>query len=112
MHELSITHNIVAIVDEAARGRRVRCVRLQIGKLSGVMPKAIAFCFDIVAQDTALAGARLDIEEIDGRARCALCEAEFVLPQYGSPCPCGSRRVTLVRGDELKVATMEVEEAA
>lgn len=112
MHELSITRNIVAIVDEAARGRRVRRVTLQIGRLSGVMPGAVAFCFDIVAQGTALAGARLDIEEIDGRAGCAACGGEFVLTQLGMPCPCGSRQVTLIQGEELKIRTMEIEEAA
>jgi hydrogenase nickel incorporation protein HypA/HybF len=112
MHELSITRNIVAIVDEAARGRRVRRVTLQIGRLSGVMPGAVAFCFDIVAQGTSLAGARLDIEEIDGRAVCAACGGEFALPQLGMPCPCGSRQVTPTQGEELKIRTMEIEEAA
>jgi Zn finger protein HypA/HybF involved in hydrogenase expression len=43
MHELGITRNIVAIVADAANGRRVRCVTLEIGKLSGVMKDAIAF---------------------------------------------------------------------
>jgi hydrogenase nickel incorporation protein HypA/HybF len=112
MHELSITRNIVAIVDEAARGRHVRRVTLQIGKLSGVMPGAVAFCFDIVAQGTALAGARLNIEEIEGRARCKACGGEYVMPHLAAPCPCGSRQVALLRGEELKIATMEIEEAA
>jgi hydrogenase nickel incorporation protein HypA/HybF len=111
MHELSITRNIVAIVDEAARGHRVRRVTLQIGKLSGVMPGAIAFCFDIVAQGSALAGARLDIEEVEGRGRCRVCGGEFAMLNLGMPCPCGSRRVSPVQGEELKIRTMEIEES-
>ena len=65
MHELAITRNIVAIVGDAAQGRRVTRVTLEIGKLSGVMADAVAFCFDVVAAETPLAGARLDIRQID-----------------------------------------------
>ncbi|MFX9216735.1 hydrogenase maturation nickel metallochaperone HypA, partial [Acinetobacter baumannii] len=54
MHELGISRNIVAIVGDAAKGRRVRRVTLEIGKLSGVMADAIVFCFETVAQGTAL----------------------------------------------------------
>ena len=58
MHELGITRNIVAIVEEAAKGRRVRRVTLEVGELSGVMSEAIAFCFDVVTAGTALEGAK------------------------------------------------------
>ena len=50
MHELSITRNVVSIVEEAARGRRVRRVTLEVGELSGVVSDAIAFCFDVVTR--------------------------------------------------------------
>lgn len=66
MHELGISRNIVAIVAEAARGRRVRRVTLEIGKLSGVMPHAVEFCFDLAAEGTAASRAVLDIRETAG----------------------------------------------
>ena len=47
MHELALTHEIVAIVCKAANDRRVHKVTLEIGRLSCVMPEAIAFCFDV-----------------------------------------------------------------
>jgi hydrogenase nickel incorporation protein HypA/HybF len=112
MHELAITRNIVAIVGEAARGRRVTRVTIEIGRLSGVMPDAVAFCFDIVAAGTPLAGAALDIKEIDGRARCRDCGGEFAAETLFAPCPCGSRRCERVRGEELNIKAMELEEAA
>ena len=37
------------------------------------MSDAIAFCFPVVAEGTALAGAELDIRHIDGRAKCHDC---------------------------------------
>tara|TARA_A100001015_G_scaffold307351_1_gene403085 strand:- start:899 stop:1036 length:138 start_codon:yes stop_codon:yes gene_type:complete len=45
MHELSITQNLVAIVEGHAQGQPVKRVTLEIGKLSGVMADAIHFCF-------------------------------------------------------------------
>ena len=112
MHELGITRNIVAIVGDAAKGRRVRCVTLEIGKLSGVMKEAIEFCFDAVAQGTALQGASLEIREIDGRARCLACGEEFAMATLFTPCACGSRQSRRIQGEELNIKTMELEEAA
>jgi hydrogenase nickel incorporation protein HypA/HybF len=112
MHELSITQNIVAIVAEAAKGRRVTRVTLEVGKLSGVMSDAIAFCFEVVAQGTSLEGASLEIREIDGRARCETCGLEFEAESLFAPCPCGSHRSKRIRGEELIVKSMEMVEAA
>jgi hydrogenase nickel incorporation protein HypA/HybF len=112
MHELAITQNIVAIVAEAAKGRRVTRVTLEVGKLSGVMSDAIAFCFEVVAQGTSLEGASLEIREIDGRARCETCGLEFEAESLFSPSPCGSHRSKRIRGEELIVKSMEMVEAA
>jgi hydrogenase nickel incorporation protein HypA/HybF len=109
MHELGITRNIIAIVGEAAKGRRVKCVTLEVGKLSGVMAGAIAFCFGEVARGTPVEGAILDIREIEGRALCKTCGTEFATPALYTPCPCGSRLLERLAGQELKIKTMEVE---
>jgi hydrogenase nickel incorporation protein HypA/HybF len=112
MHELGIARNIVAIVRDAAKGRKVRRVTLEVGRLSGVMTDAIAFCFPIAAEGTVLEGAALDISEIEGRARCAVCGTEFEMPTLYAACPCGARQVERLQGEELNIKTMELEEAA
>ncbi len=61
MHELGITRNLVAIVSDAAAGRRVRKVWLEIGQQSALLPEAVRFCFDVVSRGTALEGAALEI---------------------------------------------------
>jgi hydrogenase nickel incorporation protein HypA/HybF len=66
MHELGVSRNIVAIAGEAARGRRVQRVTIEIGKMSGVMADAVRFCFDAVAAGTPVAGAVLHIVETAG----------------------------------------------
>jgi len=110
MHELGISRNIVAIVGEAAGGRRVRRVTLEIGRLSGVVREALEFSFDLVAQGTPAAGAVLEIREIEGRARCADCAAEFAVPDFLAACTCGSRRLAHIAGEELNVKSVDLED--
>jgi hydrogenase nickel incorporation protein HypA/HybF len=113
MHELSITRSIVAIVAERAAGRRVVRVRLEIGRLSAVLPDAIRFCFDICAANTPLAGAALQIDEIAGRARCNECQTEMALTQPAGRCPrCGTANWRLISGQEMNIKEMEVEPCA
>ena len=81
-------------------------------KLSGVMAEAIAFCFEVVARGTGLDGATLEIREIEGRARCLACGGEFAVQTLYAPCGCGSRRIVVLAGEELKIKTMELEETA
>lgn len=109
MHELGITRNIVAIVAEHAKGRRVTRVSLDVGRLSGVMSEAIRFSFDVVAQGTPLQAARLEINDIDGRGKCRSCGAEFATPDIFTPCPCGNRDVERLAGEELKIREFEFE---
>jgi len=112
MHELALTHEIVTVVTQAARGRRVTRVTLEVGALAGVMSDAIAFCFDAVAQGTAVEGAALEILAVEGRGRCRSCGQEFAAAALYQPCLCGSHEVDLLRGGELNVKSVEVEEAS
>ncbi len=66
VHELGITRNLVAIVSDAAQGRRVRKVWLEIGERSALLPDAVRFCFDVVSKGTALEGATLEVVALPG----------------------------------------------
>ena len=79
MHELAISQSVVDAVLARTGDARVTVVRLDVGRLSGVVPDALRFCFDLVADGTPLAGAELRIAEPPGRARCATCGADFGL---------------------------------
>ncbi|MDY6781708.1 MAG: hydrogenase maturation nickel metallochaperone HypA [Cyanobacteriota bacterium] len=111
MHELAIAENIVAIASESARGAPVKRVTLEIGQLSAILPDAIRFCFDICCQDTPLEGATLEIIEIPGMGKCNRCATEFPLDQPFGVCPaCDSLDLKIIRGEELTIKEMEVEE--
>ena len=108
MHELGITQNIVHIVAERAGAQKVSRVKLEIGKLSAIMPDAIRFCFDLCAQGTGLEGAVLEIDEIPGRGRCTGCGEEMQLSLMAGTCQCGCRDITCLAGQELNIKEMEV----
>ena len=108
MHELSITQGVVDTIAERMGGARVTGVRLEIGKLSGVLPDQVQFCFDLVCAGTALDGAWLDIVEPPGSARCRACTREFEPHNPVLLCPCGSADVSVLGGQELRITAVEV----
>jgi hydrogenase nickel incorporation protein HypA/HybF len=108
MHELSIANGIVEICVEHARGARVTRVRLEIGRLSAVMPDAVRFCFDVCARNTVVEGAALEIVETQGRARCRDCDREVPLEWLVGRCACGSANLRVIAGEELKIREMEL----
>lgn len=113
MHELGITRNIVAIVGERAAGQKVLRVKLEVGRLSGMLPEAIRFCFPIAAQGTALEGALLEIDEPEGRGLCSACGAETALAAPIGRCPrCAAPSLRITSGEQLTIREMEVEPCA
>jgi hydrogenase nickel incorporation protein HypA/HybF len=108
MHELGLAQEIVEMVARRAGGSRVHRVVVEIGKLSAVLPDALRFAFDLCCEDTAVAGARLEIIEVPGRASCGRCAAVVLLERPFGRCQCGCTDLTWISGDELKVKAMEV----
>jgi hydrogenase nickel incorporation protein HypA/HybF len=108
MHELSITESLIDAVLDRTGDRQVTLVNLRIGPLSGVLPDALRFCFEVASEGTTLAGASLNIDEPQGRARCRTCGDVFGLDDLILLCPCGSADVEVVSGRELMVTSVEV----
>jgi hydrogenase nickel incorporation protein HypA/HybF len=111
MHELSLTQAVVDTVAERFGPTKVVAVRLEIGKLSGVVVDSIRFCFDLVAEGTTLAGARLQIVEPSGLGRCRSCSLAFDTDDPIVLCPsCGGANVEVLSGRELRILSVELSE--
>jgi hydrogenase nickel incorporation protein HypA/HybF len=108
MHELAITESLVAGVAERIGDAKVTRVVVHIGRLSGVVADALEQCFELCAAGTVLEGARLQIIEIPGRARCRQCGAEVEVDDLISRCSCGGIDLEIVQGRELRVKEVEV----
>lgn len=113
MHELSVAEAVLAIVVEHAAGRRVVQVEVKVGHLRQVVPSALEFAFELVAQGTPVEGAELVMEEVPAAGLCRPCGAESVLPGFPLTCArCGDLDVEVIRGEELLVESLELEELA
>lgn len=108
MHELSIAESIVAAVTEKVTETPIRRVRVEVGRLSGVVPDALRFCFELATGGTCLSGAELEIVSTPGRGRCRSCCAEFDTDDLIAMCDCGSVDVEVLGGRELLIREVEV----
>jgi len=113
MHELSLCEGIIETVEEQAvvqQYSKVKTVRLEIGKLSCVEAEAMAFAFDAVARNTILEGAKLEIDEVPGKAWCIKCNEEVEINQRYDGCPlCQYYPMEIRQGDEMRIKHVEVE---
>ncbi len=127
MHELSVSSAVVDTALKHAAGRRISVVSLRLGKLRQVVPDSLSFYFEIVGRDTLCEGARLELELIDALMSCGSCGhewdpapkpqhgslvgSELLLPQFRCP-ECEAPGAAVIRGDELEVESIEVEDPA
>ena len=111
MHELAIADSVVRIADRHADGRQVKKVYLKVGHLRQVVPSALTFSFDLVAQGTSVEGAELALEEVPAKGKCRACGAESQLKSFPLQCAaCRSLDLEIVAGEELYVESLEMEE--
>lgn len=93
-----------------AGASRVLALRLRIGRLSGVVPEALQFAFDSLAQGTLAEGATMTIEEVPARFWCESCKKEFEAEEYLAACPdCQAVSTELRAGRDMELASLEIE---
>jgi hydrogenase nickel incorporation protein HypA/HybF len=114
MHELGIARDIVDIVEQYVSVEQmpaVRCVRLKLGNLSGIVPESLAFCFEAIVANTPMSGAGLKILRVPTVADCADCGNSFEVEEPAFLCPaCGGLGIKVISGTELQVVDIELED--
>jgi hydrogenase nickel incorporation protein HypA/HybF len=111
VHELSIAESIVTVASRHAGERRVTRVELRVGHLRQVVPSALSFAFELVAQGTPVEGAELVMEEVPATVECKACGGRQTLEAFPACCGvCGGFDVDVQGGDELLVDALELED--
>jgi hydrogenase nickel incorporation protein HypA/HybF len=112
VHELSIAAHVVDIAARHADGRKVTKVYLRVGHLRQVVPSALSFSFDLVAQGTPVETAELILEEVPAAGLCRECGVESRLEAFPLQCgACGGLDLEITQGEDLYVESLEMEEA-
>ncbi len=112
MHEVSLMEQTIeiALAQASKQGAsQIHRMKMRIGEMSGVVPEALAFAFDVVTQGTIAAGAKLEIESVPVTCFCPNCEQEFHPPDIFYECPeCGEPRTKMLAGGEIELTSLEV----
>lgn len=112
MHELSIALGIVGIAENQIRkhqAQRVETIELEIGQLAGVEWKALEFAWESATKHTVLENSQLEVNRVEGAARCLECQHEFPTTSLFARCPsCGGFFSQIIRGKELRVKALTI----
>jgi hydrogenase nickel incorporation protein HypA/HybF len=109
VHELSICTAIAKIADQAAAGRPVERVRVDIGHLRQVVPDTLRYSWDMVVYGTPFEGVPLEVRAVAAVIKCCQCGTHTELDDPIFRCgACGSIETTVVSGDEMVVTSLDI----
>ena len=112
MHELGIVFHAIKTVERVGADNgltRIASVTLELGQVSGAVPRELVSCWDwAVQRSDLLRGAALHIETLEAVTHCGGCGQEYPTVPQGRTCPyCGSEDTWLLRGDGISIKEIE-----
>lgn len=114
MHELSICQALIHQVEQLCvqhQAQRVTHIVVRVGALSGVEADLLHNAFSIACAGTVAAEATLDLQTQPIRVRCRVCGAETEASANRLLCGvCASWQTNLLSGDELLLASVELDQ--
>ena len=94
---------------ETNDAKKVIRITIAVGRLSGVVPESLAYCFNTIKEGSVAHDAELVIREIPATANCTDCGANLEVGPYDFTCPeCGGIIIPS-GGRELYLEELEVE---
>jgi len=115
MHEFSLVKGLIGQVDALRREQqadRVVSIRVSVGEFSGVEPDLFREAYQTLIEETPMRGAELQMDRVSLESRCDKCGHDFAVERFRFECPkCGSREVTIQRGEGLVLESVTVEQA-
>ncbi len=112
MHEVSLMEQTLEIALENARqqgANKINRLKMRIGEMSGVVPEALEFAFDVVTEGTIAAGAVLEIEPVPVVCYCPNCQREFHPSDLFYQCPnCQRLTSKILSGQQIELSSLEL----
>lgn len=113
MHELAVCQALIERVESLAAEHRAVSVCeivVRVGPLSGVEQHLLEQAYEIARAGTVAEAAQLVLEDAPLIVHCADCNHDADVQPNKLVCPlCGNWRTTLVSGDDLLLARLELE---
>jgi len=112
MHEYPITLRIIEIAQEFAMendAHEVKQINLVVGDYSGYVASSIELYFDIIAEGSLCANAKLHIKRIKPKLKCNDCGELFIRKPFSFECPtCNGEGSPTEIGKEFYIKSIEV----
>ena len=116
MHEFSVCQSLLDQVSTIAaqhHAHAVTQITLQIGPYAGVEPRLLCDAFEVARLGTVADKAELSIETQPVRVHCETCGEDSEAAINRLVCAsCGDYHTRLISGDELLLASVELENDA
>ena len=94
MHEVGIIKAMLKTIEgvmEQQHLTKVEKIVLQVGELSGVVPRYMEVCFPTAVHNTRFQDTKLELDIIPGILKCNRCQQEFNGLKQDLTCPtCGN----------------------
>ena len=112
MHELGICDALLKMVDKIAKDEQLEAIKkitVEVGTLSGVVPKYLEDCWVAVVDGTGYADTEFVVDVLVGKAKCLDCGKEFAADINDQLiCPhCGGKKLTPLTGRDLTLKEIE-----
>ncbi len=105
MHELGIISAMVKTIEQIVREQgltQVQKLVLEVGELSGVVPRYMQECYPAAVYKTFMQDTVLELETVPGIVRCRMCGREFNAMQQDFHCPqCGGDDLEILSGNDV-----------
>jgi hydrogenase nickel incorporation protein HypA/HybF len=110
--ELHFTQNILnKALSQAATGRRIKSVHLQIGEVSELRQPLIEQYWRELGKDTPAEHARLHFRFIEAEVQCMACFNKYHPVDRQIRCPyCGTYGAKILSGEEFELESIELDE--
>lgn len=113
MHEVALAEAIwkqVSAEMDRHPDRRLLGYRLVVGKWSGADPESLEFAVGLMASESPWPDAKAHLRVEPLALVCKQCQREFEPEELNLACPgCGGRDVEPIRGQDLRLESLEVE---
>ena len=108
MHEYAVASNIVDLVLEHSRGKRLEKVNLAIGAMSGIFDESLKMYLELILEEKGQTNVGLVARFIPATFHCA-CGKEYEAEKMTDACPaCGNYDRKLIAGKDCTVESIEV----
>lgn len=107
MHELGIISSMVKTIEQIVQEQgltQVQKLVLEVGELSGVVPRYMEECYPAAVYKTFMQDTVLELETVPGIVRCRTCGREFNAMQQDFHCPqCGGEDLEILSGNDVLI---------